>query len=61
MRKLQFYERRTNTREVSGVKIFGIDDIEKHFNETLKHITEQLRLSDILYQLGIDFPVGVSC
>ena len=45
MRKITFDERPIGTREVRTVKAFSLEGIERHFNEALKRIREQLRVS----------------
>ncbi len=42
MRKITFEERLVGTRESRAVKVFSIEDIESHFNETLERIRIQL-------------------
>lgn len=45
MKKITFEERPVGTREVRAVKVFSLEDIEQHFNEALRRIREQLKVS----------------
>lgn len=45
MRKITFEERPIGTREARAIKVFSLEDIEWHFNEALRRIMEQLRVS----------------
>lgn len=53
MRKLDLEERRVETREPCGVKLFTIRDIEGHFNETLSQAYKQIKLAEELSVKGL--------
>lgn len=53
MPDLELARRKVNTRDALNVEVFSLDDIKRHFNDSLSLILKQIQLADNLFTSGL--------
>ena len=54
MPDLELAERKVNTRDAINVEVFSLDDIKRHFNDSVSLILKQIQLADNLFATGLN-------
>ena len=54
MPDLELAERKVNTRDAINVEVFSLDDIKRHFNDSVSLILKQIQLADNLFASGLN-------
>ncbi len=54
MPDLELEKRKVNTRDAINVEVFSLDDIKRHFNDSVSLILKQIQLADNLFASGLN-------
>ena len=54
MPDLELARRKVNTRDAINVEVFSLDDINRHFNDSVSLILKQIQLADNLFASGLE-------